>query len=154
MRNTGPGAARVGPKLPPSAMRVLALRLVAAEQRRSDINGAAGFAAIRVCDRLGKSLGVLTGARGFSSLMARALRLAAGDVPWLRELTVGATGELAIPPDLEARIDSGDIAKGSEALVTHLLGLLATFIGEALTLRLVQQVWPTVASDPESGGKT
>jgi hypothetical protein len=36
------------------------------------------------------------------------------------------------------------------ALVTHLLELLATFIGEALTLRLVQQVWSKAALKRET----
>ena len=39
-------------------------------------------------------------------------------------------------------------------LIEQLLGLLVVFIGEALTLRLVHEVWPRAASqDPKSGAK-
>jgi hypothetical protein len=36
------------------------------------------------------------------------------------------------------------VAEGSVALLARLLGLLVTFIGEALTLRLVEEMWPDV----------
>ena len=33
------------------------------------------------------------------------------------------------------------------AIIAHLLGLLMTFIGEPLTLRLVREAWPDVLLD-------
>ena len=36
------------------------------------------------------------------------------------------------------------VVEGSVALLARLLGLLVTFIGEALTLRLVEEMWPDV----------
>ena len=47
-----------------------------------------------------------------------------------------------------------DIAKeGGAILIAQLLGLLLTFIGEGLTLRLVQDVWPEAAFDDRDSGK-
>ena len=126
-------------------MRNLARRLIAEEHDAKDRNRA--HAAFRVCDKLGKSLSVLTGARGFAALAERALSRASEEVPWLGEmLVIDANGALILPgPEAEAKIPSREAAKGGLALVTHLLALLATFIGEALTLRLVQRVWPKVS---------
>ena len=125
-------------------MRNLARQLIAQEHDANDPNPAR--AAFRVCDKLRKSLSVLTGVRGFAALSARALSQAGEHVPWLRELlVVDANGAVVPPsPEAEAKITARDCAKGGLALVDNLLALLATFIGETLTLRLVQQVWPKV----------
>ena len=37
--------------------------------------------------------------------------------------------------------------EGGAILIAQLLGLLLTFIGEGITLRLVQDVWPEAAFD-------
>jgi hypothetical protein len=52
-----------------------------------------------------------------------------------------------------AELETEKAAKAGMAVVTQLLGLLITFIGEALTLRLVHDVWPNVPlSNLTSGG--
>lgn len=131
-------------------MKEIARSLIAEEHEPNDLHPA--HAAYRVCDKLGKSLSVLTGVRGFAALSARALSQAGEEVPWLAELLkVDANGALLLPSrDAEASVSSRDSAKGGLALVVHLLALLATFVGEALTLRLVQQVWPRL---PLKNGK-
>ena len=43
--------------------------------------------------------------------------------------------------------------EGGAILIAQLLGLLITFIGEGITLRLVQDVWPEVAFDDRDSGK-
>lgn len=133
-------------------MRNIARQLIAEERDENDPNAAR--AAFRVCNKLGKSLSVLTGPRGFASLFARALSRAGEDVPWLNELIVDANGTLVLPsPEAEAKVDAREAGKGGLALVAHLLELLATFIGEALTLRLVQQVWPRAALNPGTASR-
>lgn len=112
-------------------------------------------AALRVCEKLRVALSPLAGARGFRSLMARALTLATAEAPSLGKLELGSSGALSTPATLEDQVDQNEAAKAGAILVTHLLELLATLIGEALTLRLVQQTWPkTALDDPTSGGKT
>jgi hypothetical protein len=38
--------------------------------------------------------------------------------------------------------DPSEVMEGEVVLVGHLLGLLVLFIGPALTIQLVHQVWP------------
>ena len=122
-------------------MRAIARRLIDEEYDASDPN--AYGAAFRVCNKLQKSLSVLTGAKGFGSLFTRALKRAGDEVPWVNGLILDAKGTLLPPlPEVEAKLSSREAAKGGLAVVVHLLNLLATFVGESLTLRLVQQVWP------------
>lgn len=88
-------------------------------------------------------------------MLARALARAKADAPWLADVTVGPGGSLSVPDPSTAGTDESAAAMGGEALVAQVLELLATFIGEALTQRLVQQIWPKTALDaPKSGGKT
>jgi len=43
--------------------------------------------------------------------------------------------------------DKEQARDGGAILIAHLIGLLLTFIGEGLTFRLVQDVWPESAFD-------
>jgi hypothetical protein len=54
-------------------------------------------------------------------------------------------GSFNFTAEREARLHTTEAVSGGAELVTQLLELLATFIGEALTLRLVQNVWPNAA---------
>ena len=136
-------------------MRELARRLVAAEHRPGDSPDSESRAAFRVCERLRESLSLLAGIRGFRTLLARALTLAKVEAPVLATVEVKADGSLIIPDALARDAGPAEAATAATALVAHLLQLLATFIGEALTLRLVHQVWPSTAHDnPETGGRT
>lgn len=110
-------------------------------------------AAFRVCEKLRRSLSVLTGVVGFRSVLARALVLARAEAPWLEELRLGADGSLELPAGLESRIGEGEAARGGAVLVASLLGLLVTFVGEMLTLRLVQDVWPKAALGESGNGE-
>ncbi len=136
-------------------MRNLARSLIAAERRKSDSSDTNARAAFRVCGKLRESLSALTGAVGYRTLLMRAFALATVEVPWLAELKVGPGGSVLIPDPLPRETEESVAAQGGEALVAHVLELLATFIGEALTRRLVQQIWPRTAFDgPNSEGKT
>jgi hypothetical protein len=55
----------------------------------------------------------------------------------LRSVEVNAEGSLE-------RLN-GDAGEDSELLVIRLISLLAAFIGEPLTVRLLQDVWPDLA---------
>jgi len=93
----------------------------------------------------------LTGGSAFVSLLSRALVLAGGEVRWLRAVHVKLDGSMECPPAV-AQLDKDEIVKAESILVGHFLGLLVTFIGEALTLRLLSDAWPEVRRI-ESGAK-
>jgi hypothetical protein len=136
-------------------MRNLVRSLIAAERRKSDSQDTDARAAFRVCEKLRQSISALAGVVGFRTLLTRAVALAKADAPWLAQLKIEPSGSLSIPDSVDRDTDESAAAKGGEALVAQVLELLATFIGEALTRRIVQQIWPKIALDaPKSGGKT
>ncbi len=98
--------------------------------------------AFRVCEKLQGPLGKLIGVDGFRSLLSRALALGCAQVPWLCALQIEADGSLEGLDELEAKLDARSITEGEVVLVGQLLGLLVVFIGPALTLGLVHDIWP------------
>ena len=130
-------------------MRDLARKLLAASQGASDAHLQE---AVLVNDELRISLIRLVGADGFASLLGRALALASAEAPALRGAKVSADGRLEGLERL-ARHPGSVAGAAAVALTAHLLGLLVTFIGEPLTLRLVREAWPNISLD-ESHSKS
>ena len=127
-------------------------RLAAYEAGRNESSGTTLPAALHVCEKLRPQLATMMGKGGFNALLRRALALASAEVPSLRTMQITADGSWE-EEESEAQIDSEKIAAGSLVLVAHLLGLLAAFIGENLTLRLVLEVWPKVPVSDLAFGK-
>ncbi len=125
-------------------MRDLAQRLLAYEAG-ADIPS--GSAAASVSEKLSRPLSTLVGVAGFRSLLSRALSLGNTEIAWLKAVHIKADGSLEGFDESGAQLSSAEVAKGEVILIAHLLGLLVTFIGEALTLGLVQDAWPKVTSD-------
>jgi hypothetical protein len=95
-----------------------------------------------VCEKLRMPLSTLAGAAGYKALISRALTLARKEVPSLGSVQVKEDGYLDVPGPVEPERALDEIQKGGAALVAQLLGLLVTFIGLALTIQLVRDVWP------------
>ncbi len=127
--------------------RHLAQRLLAYEAVASESSEPAESAAFRVCAKLRRPLITLAGVAGFRSLLSRALTLARAEAPSLSALQIAADGSLQGLNELEPQIDKGQARDEGYILIAQLLGLLLTFIGEGLTLRMVQDVWPEAAFD-------
>ena len=122
-------------------MRDLARQLLALEAASPSATDAHAHEAVRVCEKVRISLTRFAGADGFTALLRRALALARADVPSLQTVKVTADGRLEGLEEFAA--DVGDAAtEAATAITAHLLGLLATFIGEPLMLRLVREAWP------------
>lgn len=119
-------------------MQVLARRLLALEAASQAATDMYTHESVRVFDKLRTSLGRFAGPEGFASLLRRALTLARADVPHLPSIKVQANGSVE---GLEQLADDGG-ADAAAAITAHLLGLLVTFVGEPLTLRLVRDAWP------------
>jgi hypothetical protein len=132
---------RATPKLQSFAQRLLALE--AAAGKTTD---AQAPPAVRVCEKLRRPLSRLMGVAGFRSLLSRALALANDEVRWLKAVHITADGSLEGLGEIEGQLSQDEIAQGGVLLIAQLIGLLATFIGEALTSRLVQEVWPELPS--------
>ena len=98
--------------------------------------------AVLVDERLRPHLSILMGKLGFRALISRALVLANAEVPWLRAVHVRTDGSLEGLDELAAQVGPEELFKGNVVLLAQFLGLLVTFVGEDLTLRLVRDVWP------------
>jgi hypothetical protein len=120
----------------------LARRLLACEAVAGKTSVPTESAAVRVCEKLRPPLCALAGVAGYRSLLSRALTLAQTKVPGLSAVQVAADGSLQGLGELEPQIDKGHAGEGEVILIAQLLGLFLAFIGEALTLRLVQDVSP------------
>ncbi len=99
-------------------------------------------AAFRICEELRVPLGKMLGVEGFRSLLSRAQVLASADIPWLKAMVIEQDGSFTGLQERMVRLDVRATVDGELALVGHLLGLLVVFIGPALTLRLLHEVWP------------
>jgi hypothetical protein len=127
--------------------RYLAQRLIAYEAVAGKNSEPTEFAAFRVCETLRQPLITLAGVASFRSLLSRALTLARAQAPSLSAVQVAADGSLQGLDELEPQIDKDQAREAGVILIAELLGLLLTFIGEGLTLRMVQDVWPEAAFD-------
>ena len=101
-----------------------------------------GSAVFRVCEKLRGPLGRLMGITGYRSLLSRALALASAEAPRLSGLQIKPDGSLAGVSELESKLDVRTVTQSEAILVSHLVGLLVTFIGPALTQQLLRDVWP------------
>jgi hypothetical protein len=137
-------------------MRDFADHLIALETARK--SSPSERDALLVCARLRPHLATLMGTIGFRALLSRALALAVEESPSLRTLRIDADGSIEESPEPGAAGEGGSQKKseGGVMLVAHLLGLLVTFIGEDLTLRLVREIWPKAslgASGTDKGSR-
>lgn len=120
-------------------MRALAQQLLTLEGRHQDGTEGPSAEAVQVFERLRVALARFAGPDGFMSLVRRALALAHAEHPALRQVSVRPDGSLEGLDQV-----SGDAVI---AIITQFLGLLITFVGEPLTLRLVRDAWPDAALD-------
>jgi hypothetical protein len=123
----------------PSHLRDLARQLIAAEVRANEAREHAGARVVAALDTV---LSRVAGTEGSRSLLSRAKVLASIEVPWLATVELTYDGGYLRAVERPKEVDVQDHEQGSEALMAHILGLLHTFIGEALMLQLVREAWP------------
>jgi hypothetical protein len=127
---------RVTQNLRTAAERILGLEAAASRRHPAQVP-----AAVVVTERFRRVLSTFLGAAGFRALLARAVTLARAEVPELKDVVIQLDGSLAGLRRVDG-LRKHEPAEGEVVLVAHLLGLLVTFIGEALMLRLVDDAWP------------
>jgi len=125
----------------------LAQRLLTYEAVAGKNSETTESAAFRVCAKLRRPLITLAGVAGFRSLLSRALTLARAEAPSLSAVQIAADGSLQGLDEMEPQIGKDQAREGGAILIAQLIGLLLTFIGEGLTLSMVQTVWPEAAFD-------
>jgi hypothetical protein len=126
------------------ARQVLTLESAHSDAATSEIERGA-----QACEKLRTSLTKLAGSAGFSMLLARAVALAMKKDPSLSPLHVGVDGSLTGVDEVRRGLNGSHVEHHGGAIVlTELLGLLVSFIGESLTLTLVREAWPDASMDP------
>ncbi len=133
-------------------LRTMALRLIADETSSGDVSRFTPAA--RVCAKLGAVLSKLAGPAGSHSLLSRALALARTEAPGLAAVMVMPDGKLQGFEEMNSEKEQEELKIGGVILVVQLLGLLQTFIGQRLTLQLVDEAWPIVPSNRPAFPKT
>jgi hypothetical protein len=101
-------------------------------------------AAERGCQKLLDRLARLITPSGCHALLARALYLAQADFTFLRGIESRAEADTYVE-GLSQRVagaDPGQVHRGLAALLGTLIELVALFIGEYLTGRMLREVWP------------
>ena len=126
--------------LPPKKTRDLARSLVACEADASATSLHTAIATVRVYERLRRQLGAPVGTDGFQALASRALALAKSESPRLNAVQITANGGLRGLGEVESQTDADEAGEAGIILIAQLLGLFLTLLGEATTLRLVEDL--------------
>ena len=126
--------------LPPQKSRDLARSLVASETDASTKFLQTEAATVRVYERLRRQLGSSVGVDGFQALASRALALAKAESPALNAVQIAADGGLSGLGGVESQADAGKDGESGILLIAQLLGLFLALLGEATTLRLIEDL--------------
>ena len=135
-----------------TARQRLARRVLARHAGVAVDSTAIAAAASRAYDDLAQVLAPVVGDVGVAAMTDRALHLAARTYPWLPSSEPGApdTRFTKVIEALQQHDDPAVAAAAGAAVFEAFLGLLATFIGEPLAARLVQQAWPEAAASADT----
>jgi len=120
--------------------RDLARSLVACEADTSTTSLHTEPATVRVYERLRRQLGAPVGVDGFQALASRALALAKSECSRLSSVQVTADGCLRGLGEVESQTVTDEDGEAGIVLIAELLGLFLTFLGEATTLRLIEDL--------------
>jgi hypothetical protein len=136
--------------LSPKKTRDLARNLVTNETDASAASLQTEPATIRVYERLRRQLGAPVGVGGFQALASRALALAKSESPRLNAVKVTANGGLFGLGEFESAIETDEDREVGIILIAQVLVQFLTFLGEATTLRLIEDLRLQVGTKAES----
>ncbi len=140
-----------------AAYRELGEWILAYELALLKDGGSPVAAAERACQRFYRRLSPLVTLGGSQAFLARSLHRAVAEFPFLEGVQAGPTAEeclLGLDPALND-IDATATTAAFTAVLSHMIGLLVTFIGHELTMHAIREVWPEAyTSRPAEGGLT
>jgi hypothetical protein len=103
-----------------------------------------------VYEKLRRQLGAPVGVDGFQALASRALALAKSESPRLSTVQITESGGLRGLDEVESEVNADEAGEAGIILIAQLLGLFLTFLGEATTLRLIEDLRLQVGAGTES----
>ena len=106
----------------------------------------------RVIEQLCGKIAEVHGNTSLEALLSRALVATRADFPWLRSAKASKSGELVgleqiYPPDPEQAM------RGELAVLSSLIELLRSFLGDSVTLQLLRTLWPLASLNHETESK-
>ena len=126
-------------------MRQRVFRRMLAREAGTGANAPAiAAAARRLCERFAEQLTPLIGDAGVAAICARSLHLTQRNVPGLAPVRASAREDAPFAL-LQLSLEQQQTAAATETAVAVLATaseLLASFIGEGLTTRLLREAWP------------
>ncbi|WP_029527825.1 hypothetical protein [Polaromonas glacialis] len=128
-------------------LRDFAERLILIGVKERESPASKPLAVFTVLDKLRPCLVQIVGDLGFRAVLSRALATANADVAWLHAVHVKPDGSLEGLDELEAKVDSKEVAEGKVVLLAEFFGLLVALIGERLVLQLVHTAMPNVSKN-------
>jgi len=129
---------------PQPMIRDWARRLIASEVDADPLSAQPELATLRVYENLRRQLCAPVGIDGFQALASRALSLAKTHSPRLSRVKVLANGGLQGLNEVEFQMGIDEDGDVGTLLIAQLLGLLLTLLGEAATVRLVEDLRPQI----------
>ena len=133
-------------------LREMAARLLEADADNGEVSYCPP--AVCFCGQFSIVLSKLTGPAGALSLLTRALVLARHETPCLSTVQVKPDGWLQGFPDSAVENEQEEWRSAGIVLVAQLLGLLHAFIGEQLTLQMVDEAWPCLKPNTQVDRKS
>jgi hypothetical protein len=124
--------------LSPPVIRDWARRLIDSELDADPSSKQPELATLRVYEKLRRQLCAPVGVDAFQALASRALSLAKSRYPQLSMVHVTASGGLRGLNEIEFPLNTEEDDKVGIILITELLGLVLTLLGEAATVRLIE----------------
>ncbi len=109
----------------------------------------------RVLQKLHDHLSLWFGAEGFSALFSRAVDRTRPQHPVLANLVHKNPSDHRVSGFIDAtrtNAPAADVRQALQALIATVFALLGRLVGEKMTMRLVEQIWPGLSrSDPTAG---
>lgn len=126
--------------LPPQRTREWARSLLSRETVADTDPTQVAPPTIRVYERLRQVLSTPVGVDGFRALASRAVALTRSESPKLSAVQITADGDLRGFSEVQPTVGTDQNGEAGVILIAQLLWLLLTFLGEATTLRLIEDV--------------
>lgn len=132
----------------------LARRLLEHEASADESSESKECRAFRVSEALRRLLCALVGPTDYRSFLARALTLAKAEAPSLSAVQVTSDGSLQGLNDVELQYGQHHANEDAVILIAQVLEVFRTFLGGALTVKLVQNASPALeaATQPDPAG--
>jgi len=124
--------------LPPPVISDWARKLIAAEVDTDPTTAQTELATLRVYERLRLQFRAPVGVDAFQALASRALSVAKSQFPSLSAVSVTASGGLRGLGTVESPLDIGEDGEVGIILITQMLRLFLTLLGETAMVRLME----------------